>query len=201
MQNYTFVLDDESKDLCTIATPFGLYKYNRLPMGICQSPDIAQEIMELVLHDIIDIELYINDIACFSLCFDSHMKLVDKVLTWLREKGFVINPHKYKWAIQETDFLGHWLIPRGIKPYPKKIKAILAMQTPKNMKQLRAFLGIVTYFRDMWPRCSRILDLLTNLLKIPKSTKDFPWLPIHDKAFQQMKLVAQSDTLLQSQIR
>ena len=58
MQYYTFVLDDKSKDLCTITTPFGLYKYNCLPMGICQSPSIAQEIMELVLRDIIDIKVY-----------------------------------------------------------------------------------------------------------------------------------------------
>ena len=66
MQYYTFVLDNESQDLCTIATPFSLYKYNRLPMEICQSPDLAQEIMKLALRDIIDIKLYIDDIACFS---------------------------------------------------------------------------------------------------------------------------------------
>ena len=165
-------------------------------MGMCQSPDIAQEIMELVFCDIIDIKVYIDDIACFSQCFDFHMKLINKVLTQLNEKGFIINPHKCEWAIQETDFLGHWLTPREIKPYPKKIKAILAMQTSKNMKQLCAVIGIITYYRDMWPYCSHILTPLTNLLKIPKLTKDFPWLPIHDKAFQQMKSLVQLDTLL-----
>ena len=111
------------------------------------------------------------------------MKLINKVLTQLQEKCFVINPCKCKWAIQETNFLGHWLTPRGSKSYPKKIKAILAMQTPKNMKELCAFLRLVTYYRDMWPCRSHILAPLTNLLKIPKSTKEFPWLPIHNKAF------------------
>ena len=120
-------------------------------MGICNSPDIAQQAMEEIFLDMRDdeVETFIDDLGIFSMDFTEHMEKLKQVLQRLYDNGYIVNPLKCEWAVQETDWLGYWFTPDGLKPWTKKIEAILKIQVPTTLKQLRSFIGMVNYYRDM----------------------------------------------------
>ena len=191
MMYYALELDDESKELCTIVTPYGKFAYQRMAMGLKTSPDEAQAIIEEVLRGL-DLEAYIDDIGIFTNgSYEEHIKAIQAVLTRLQDAGFRVNPLKCEWAVKETDFLGHWLTPHGIRPWKRKIDAILKMSKPQNVSQLRSFLGAVTFYRTMWPRRSHLLAPLTALT----GSSMFAWTDECDRAFDEMKAVMAADAM------
>ena len=192
MQYYTFDMDEPSRNLCTIATPFGLYRYCRLPMGVSEAPDIATEIMHDICADMEDVEILYGRHWMLQRFLGRTPTAIKTVLQRLQSVGFTINPLKCEWTVKETDLLGHWLTPTGIKPWRKKIDAVLRLKPPSNIKEPGAFLGMVNYYRDMWPRRTHTLAPLTVMTgKAP-----FQWMPVHQKAFEQMKALISTDALL-----
>ena len=143
MQHCTFELDDKSKDLCATSTPFGQHHYNRLAMGLKVSPDFAQEVMEDILRDIEECDVYVDDVGAFDESWEAHVRTLDRMLTRLQDNNFTVNPLKCERGVKETDWLGHWLTPTGLKPWRKKIDAILRLDSPRNYAELRSFVGAV----------------------------------------------------------
>ena len=194
MGYYHIELTPFSKRLCTIVTPFGKYEYQRLPMGLCNSPDIFQERMYELFSDLEYVRAYIDDLlVTSSSTFDDHLERLEKVLTRLSQAGLKVNAKKSHFCQSQVEYLGYWITRHGIKPLPKKVTAIQKIAPPKTRKQLRSFIGMINYYRDMWKRRSEILAPLTRLTS---NTTPFRWTEVEQTAFDKIKQIVCREVLL-----
>ncbi len=165
MGYYTIRLDPTVSEICTIIFPWEKYSYKRPPMGFGGPADIFQaQIMDL-MASLEFVQAYMDDLLIITRrTLDKHLQKMETVLTRLRDAGLKVNTAKSLLCAHEIEYLGYVLTREGIKPQPKKGQAILALNLPNNIKELRHFLGMVQYYRDMWARRSEMLAPLTDLV-------------------------------------
>jgi len=194
MGYYHVKLDADSRKLCTIVLPFGKFEYQRLPQGICNGPDIFQEKIYELFDGMEYIRAYIDDLLVLTKGnYEDHLDKLDKTLEKLTQAGLRVNAKKSYFARAELEYLGYWITREGIKPLPKKVEAIQRIAPPKNKKELRGFIGIVNYYRDMWIRRSHIL---APLAKLTSKTTKWKWEAEHQKAFDAAKKVIAREVML-----
>jgi hypothetical protein len=109
--------------------------------------------------------VYIDDVTLYSTTFEEHMALTKEFLSRLRKFRFYIKPKKCTIATHEVELLGHLVTQEGIKPSPSKVKAVADYPRPTSKTELRAFLGLIGYYRNFIHGCSRIMQPLSRLLQ------------------------------------
>ena len=186
-------LDEESSYLTTFQTCFGRYRYPRLPFGLNVSAEIFQKKVLQVFGDMDGVIVVVDDLIVDGATKEEHDHNLRAVLQKCQEFGIKLNANKMDLAQGTIRFMGHIITKDGIRVDPDKIKAIDTYPVPKNLEQLRRFLGMVNYLARYMPSLRKVLHPLRNLVK--KDTP-FVWSESQEAAFQYIKqLVATSPIL------
>jgi hypothetical protein len=172
---YHIELSPAATKLCTIVLPLGKYEYQRLPMGLCNSPYIFQENMSsssLMAH-LEFVKAYIDDLLVLTKgTFQDHLDKLFQVLVRLETVALKVNANKSFFAREQLETsLGYWITRDGNKPsLLTKVSAIQQLADAKTKNELRKFIGMVNYYCDIWIQRSAVLIPLAAL-SISKTTK------------------------------
>ena len=158
-----------------------------MPFGLCNAPATFQRLMNRVfaahLGDFICV--YLDDILVFSRTLDEHWIHLRQALERLREAKLFGRLHKCEFVKERVDYLGFEVSPEGIHASPDKVKAVIEWPTPKDIHDLRSFLGLASYYRKFIKGFSEIARPLTWLTR--KGAK-WEWSESQRKAFNTLKL-------------
>ena len=177
-------LGKSSRAKTAFVMPFGKYEFLMAPFGLAQAPAYFQLLMNKVLHGLDFAMTYLDNIIIFSKNELQHLEHLETVFSHLREAGLKMKRSKCDFFKKEIHYLGHLISTEGISPLPNKLDCIQHMPVPKNMKEIKQFLGLTGYYRKFVPRFADISRPLTTLTK---KDKKFEWTPTCQKSFDLLK--------------
>ncbi|KAK3716424.1 hypothetical protein QZH41_000491 [Actinostola sp. cb2023] len=196
---YQISLDEQSSKLTTFWTPFGRYRYLRMPFGVNTAPEEFECKLQEKLADLPGVEVLRDDMLVIGYgdtqeeADRNHDENLKALLNRAREINLKFNIKKMNLRKTEVKFMGHVITKDGLKPDPEKITAIENMPKPTSKQGLMSLLGFINYFAKFLPKLAQVSQPLRDL-----TTKNarFVWSSQHDKAFDEVKLLVTSHPVL-----
>lgn len=137
-------LDDESARICTFATPFGRYRFLRLPFGIASASEVFQKTMSQIFDAIPGVRVYVDDILIWAPTRKEHDERLRAVLSAARDAGLTLNVVKCEIGVTKIAFLGDVISDEGIQPSPADVSSVLNMPAPTDKLGIQRMLGVIT---------------------------------------------------------
>ena len=158
-------LEENSMKLTAFITPFGRYCFQRLPMGISLGPEVFQTKMKETLEGLPGCEVIMDDTIIFGTDMEDHDKKLAAVLDRIEKSGLKLSKEKRCFRQKEAKYFGHLISEKGIKPNPEKVEAIIKLEAPTSMTELRNVCGMFNYMGKFVPQLATIMKPLTDLMK------------------------------------
>lgn len=174
---------------------FGQFEPTVVQFGLTNAPAVFSRFVLSIFRDLVDIylEVYIDDIIVYSNTLEEHVLHLKAVFKRLQEHQLVISLEKCLFFTEELVYLGYKITTRGISMEADKIKAILDFGAPRNVKEVRSFVGLINYYRKFIKNFSYLALPLTALTK---KGLEFKWTEVEEMAFTKLKLAVRDDVML-----
>ena len=137
--------------------------------------------------------MYLDDIIIFSPDVETHLKDLEEVFKRILQNGLHLKASKCSFFKSEIKYLGYLVTASGIMPDPTKVEAIKNIEAPKNVDELRSFLGLTGYYRKFVKNYARVTAPLTQLTWI---NEPYTWTPEHQTLFNELKQILTSAPIL-----
>ncbi|XP_054276477.1 uncharacterized protein K02A2.6-like [Macrosteles quadrilineatus] len=187
-------MDEESSNLQTISTEKGLYKVNRMMFGVKVAPSVWQRFMDRILQGISGVKCFFDDIIIQGSNYEETVQRLKLVLDKIREHDLRLNFEKCKFFQKRIAYLGHTIDENGLQKGSEKVKAIVEAKRPRDVNQLRSFIGLANYYNKFIPKLAEKLNPLNKLLQ---KGKKFEWTDECERSFESVKLdIAKDETLI-----
>ena len=192
-------LDEESSDLTVMATPFGRYRWRRLPFGLNTSSEIFYKRIQAAFRDMDNVHVVADDalICGYGPTVEAAHKDHDQALVVFMnrclELNIALNPEKFTFKAKQIPFLGHVLTEHGIQPDPEKVRAIVDMPLPSDVSGVRHLCGCMNYLARYVPH---LADLSRPLHELTSKGAVFAWEPHHTTVVEKMKQAITSAPVL-----
>lgn len=190
---YQIMLDKESADICTVGTPFGLYKFVRLPFGMKSAPEVFQKRFRQIFN-VPGTKIYIDDLLIWGKTKAEHDERLKKVLKIAKQNNIKFNKSKCKFGVSKIKYMGHIFSKNGVEPDLSKVVAIQKFSKPVCKQDVQRLLGMLTYLSKFIPNFSAETSCLRDLLK---KDVEFCWENPHELAFNKIKEILMSRPVLQ----
>ena len=183
---YQLPMEEGSQDFTAFSTPFGSFKWLRMPMGLTGSPKTFQSLMEQFLVGLAwkTTVPHLEDCIIFSSTAEEHIERIREVLERFRSANLKINPTKCELFGARVPFLGHIISKNGLEADPDKIAAVEKFPIPTNPTEVKSFLGLCSYYRRY---VQNFAEIAQPLLKASEVTANFNWAPEAQDAFETLK--------------